>query len=141
MPLEIARQSDLERRSDLQRLEEQSRDYDRMAKALDWLAERWRERPSLDEAAAVVGLSPFHFQRIFTRWAGVSPKTFLAAIAHAEARRALEGGENVLNASYDAGLSGPSRLHDLFIAQEALTPGEARRRGDGVELTWGFAPT
>jgi len=122
-------------------LDERSADYHRMAKALEWLAEHWRDRPSLDEAAEVVGLSPFHFQRIFTRWAGVSPKTFTAAIAHAEARRSLEAGESVLDAAYDAGLSGPSRLHDLFIAQEAVTPGEARRRGEGLTLTWGWAPT
>ncbi len=125
----------------LDRLQAQSADYHRMEKALAWLAAHWREHPSLDDAAPIVGLSPFHFQRVFTRWAGVSPKTFMAAIAHAEARRILDGGENVLNAAFDAGLSGPSRLHDLFIAQEALTPGEARRRGEGVELTWGFAPT
>lgn len=123
------------------RLEERARDYERMAQALAWLAERWRERPSLDEAAEAVGLSPFHFQRIFTRWAGVSPKTFVAAIAHAEARRALEAGASVLDAALDAGLSGPSRLHDLFIAQEAVTPGEAKRRGEGITLRWGYAPT
>ena len=125
----------------LERLTAQSADYHRMAQALDWLAARWRDRPSLDDAAAAVGLSPFYFQRTFTRWAGVSPKTFMAAIAHAEARSRLADGENVLNAAFDAGLSGPSRLHDLFIAQEALTPGEARKRGEGVDLTWGFAPT
>lgn len=122
-------------------LETRSADYARMAKALEWLADRWRERPSLDEAAAAVGLSPFHFQRIFTRWAGVSPKTFMAAIAHAEARRLLEAGTPVLEASLDAGLSGPSRLHDLFVAHEAVTPGEARRRGEGIDLTFGWAPT
>ncbi|MBN9320193.1 MAG: 6-O-methylguanine DNA methyltransferase [Caulobacterales bacterium 68-7] len=120
---------------------ERSADYHRMDKALAWLAEHWRDRPSLDDAAEFVGLSPFHFQRVFTRWAGVSPKTFMAAIAHAEARRSLEAGESVLDAAYDAGLSGPSRLHDLFIAQEAVTPGEARRRGEGLTLTWGWAPT
>ena len=125
----------------LGRLQEQARDYHRMEKALQWLAERWSDHPTLDEAAAGVGLSPFHFQRIFTRWAGVSPKTFVAAIAHAEAREALESGANVLDASFDVGLSGPSRLHDLFIAQEAITPGEARRRGEGLELKWGLAPT
>src|SRR5665213_2948571 len=141
MPLEIAHRSDLERLPDLERLEEQSRDYDRMAKALDWLAERWRERPPLDAAAAAVGLSPFHFQRIFTRWAGVSPKTFVASIAHAEASKSLETGASVLDAAYDVGLSGPSRLHDLFIAQESVTPGEARRRGEGLTMSWGFAPT
>jgi AraC family transcriptional regulator of adaptative response/methylated-DNA-[protein]-cysteine methyltransferase len=122
-------------------LTERSADYDRMAKALAWLADRWQERPSLDEAAQAVGLSPFHFQRVFSRWAGVSPKTFVAAIAHAEARKSLEEGASVLDAAYDAGLSGPSRLHDLFIAQEAVTPGDVRRRGEGVDLTWGWAPT
>jgi AraC family transcriptional regulator, regulatory protein of adaptative response / methylated-DNA-[protein]-cysteine methyltransferase len=127
--------------ADMSRLDEQARDYQRMAKALDWLAAHWRERPSLDEAAEVVGLSPFHFQRIFTRWAGVSPKTFVAAIAHAEARDLLEEGASVLDAALDTGLSGPSRLHDLFIAHEAVTPGEARRRGEGLELRWGLAPT
>ncbi|MBI1683417.1 methylated-DNA--[protein]-cysteine S-methyltransferase [Caulobacter hibisci] len=125
----------------LARLAERSADYHRMAVALDWLAQRWMDRPSLDEAAAAVGLSPFHFQRIFTRWAGVSPKTFVAAIAHAEARRSLEAGASVLDAAYDAGLSGPSRLHDLFIAQEAATPGDVRRRGAGMTLRWGWAPT
>ena len=125
----------------LARLDEQARDYQRMAQALEWLAVRWRDRPSLEEAAAAVGLSPFHFQRIFTRWAGVSPKTFVASIAHAEARDLLEEGASVLDAALDTGLSGPSRLHDLFIAQEAVTPGEARRRGEGLELRWGLAPT
>ena len=132
---------DLHPSDTLSRLDERARDYDRMAKALRWLAERWRERPSLDEAAEAVGLSPFHFQRIFTRWAGVSPKTFVAAIAHAEARQMLEEGASVLDAALDAGLSGPSRLHDLFIAHEAVTPGDARRRGEGLTLRWGFAPT
>lgn len=127
--------------SDIIRLEDRARDYDRMAKALGWLAEHWHRHPSLEDAAEAVGLSPFHFQRTFTRWAGVSPKTFVAAIAHAEARRALEGGASVLDAAFDAGLSGPSRLHDLFVGQEGVTPGEAKRRGQGLTLRWGFAPT
>ena len=132
---------DLSPHSSFDRLQEQARDYQRMEKALGWLADRWNEHPSLDDAASQVGLSPFHFQRIFTRWAGVSPKTFVAAIAHAEAREALGSGASVLDASFDVGLSGPSRLHDLFIAQEAITPGEARRRGEGLQLRWGLAPT
>jgi AraC family transcriptional regulator of adaptative response/methylated-DNA-[protein]-cysteine methyltransferase len=135
MPLDLIASAPFER------LSEQARDYHRMEKALRWLAERWQDHPSLDEAAAAVGLSPFHFQRVFTRWAGVSPKTFVSAIAHAEARSALEGGASVLDAAFDAGLSGPSRLHDLFLAQEAITPGEARRRGEGLDLRWGLAPT
>ena len=125
----------------LDRLGEQASDYARMADALTWLSARWLDRPSLDEAAAAVGLSPHHFQRIFTRWAGVSPKTFMAAIAHAEAKGRLEAGETVLDAAFEVGLSGPSRLHDLFVAQEAVTPGEARKRGEGVEIGFGYAPT
>lgn len=125
----------------LVQLEDRARDYHRMERALAWLADHWQDHPSLDAAAEAVGLSPFHFQRIFTRWAGVSPKTFVGAIAHAEARRSLEAGASVLDAAFDAGLSGPSRLHDLFIAQEAVTPGEARRRGEGLTLRWGLAPT
>ena len=135
MPLDIAPPAALDR------LNEQARDYQRMDKALQWLAERWRDHPQLEEAAEAAGLSPFHFQRIFTRWAGVSPKTFVQAIAHAEARKLLEEGAPVLDAALDTGHSGPSRLHDLFIAHEAITPGEARRRGEGLELAWGLAPT
>lgn len=131
---------DTDKAAALERLNAQAADYQRMAKALAWLAERWQDRPALEEAAAATGLSAFHFQRIFTRWAGVSPKTFMAAIAHAEARGRLEAGATVLDAAYDVGLSGPSRLHDLFVAQEAVTPGEARRRGEGVEIGFGYAP-
>ncbi|MBE7219094.1 MAG: methylated-DNA--[protein]-cysteine S-methyltransferase [Caulobacteraceae bacterium] len=116
-------------------------DYARMAGALGWLAEHWRARPSLEEAAAAVGLSPAHFQRTFTRWAGVSPKTFVQALAHAESRRALEGGATLLDAAWDAGLSGPSRLHDLYVAHEAATPGDARRRGEGLAIRYGVAPS
>lgn len=120
---------------------QRAEDYARMESALEWLGARWRERPSLEEAAAAAGLSPHHFQRVFTRWAGVSPKSFMAALAHAEARRSLGEGANLLDAAWDAGLSGPSRLHDLFIAHEAVTPGEVRRRGEGLVLKFGFVPS
>ncbi len=122
-------------------LHTRSEDFERMRLALDWLGRRWRDRPSLDEAAEAAGLSPQHFQRVFTRWAGVSPKTFTAALAHAEARSALAKGASVMDAAFDAGLSGPSRLHDLFVAHEGSTPGQARRRGEGLEIAYGFAPS
>jgi AraC family transcriptional regulator of adaptative response/methylated-DNA-[protein]-cysteine methyltransferase len=122
-------------------LSQRAEDYLRMEQALEWLGARWRERPSLDEAAEAAGLSPHHFQRVFTRWAGVSPKSFMAALAHAEARRSLSQGANLLDAAWDAGLSGPSRLHDLFVAHEAVTPGAVRRRGEGLTLKFGFAPS
>ena len=120
---------------------QRAEDYTRMEAALEWLGARWRERPSLEAAAEAAGLSPQHFQRVFTRWAGVSPKSFMAALAHAEARRSLGEGANLLDAAWDAGLSGPSRLHDLFIAHEAVTPGEVRRRGEGLTFKFGFAPS
>jgi AraC family transcriptional regulator of adaptative response/methylated-DNA-[protein]-cysteine methyltransferase len=122
-------------------LQTRAEDYERMEAALDWLGRRWRDRPSLDAAAEAVGLSPHHFQRVFTRWAGVSPKTFVAALAHAEASARLADGDSVLDAALEVGLSGPSRLHDLFIAQEGVTPGQARRRGEGVTLRYGYAPS
>jgi len=122
-------------------LAERSVEFERMRRALDWLGSHWRDRPSLDEAAAAVGLSGPHFQRVFTRWAGVSPKTFLQTLAHAQARASLAQGATVLDAAFDAGLSGPSRLHDLFIAQEGATPGQARRRGEGMVLRYGVAPS
>ncbi len=120
---------------------ERAADFQRMETVLAWLADHWRDHPSLDSAAHAAGLSPHHFQRIFTRWAGVSPKTFVSAIAHAEARRVLNAGATVLDAAFEAGLSGPSRLHDLFIAHENVTPGEARRRGEGLTMRLGRAAT
>jgi AraC family transcriptional regulator of adaptative response/methylated-DNA-[protein]-cysteine methyltransferase len=118
-----------------------SRDYERMAEALAFLGENWRDRPSYVEAAARAGLSPHHFHRTFSRWTGISPKRYVDALAHADARAALAQGASLLDAAFDAGLSAPSRLHDLFIAHEAVTPGDAKRRGEGLEFAWGVAPT
>jgi AraC family transcriptional regulator of adaptative response/methylated-DNA-[protein]-cysteine methyltransferase len=118
-----------------------SRDYERMSQALAYLGENWRDRPNYVEAARRAGLSPHHFHRIFTRWTGTSPKRYVDALAHADARAALVEGASVLDATFDAGLSAPSRLHDLFIAHEAATPGEAKRKGEGLEFVWGVAPT
>lgn len=134
-------QAHLQRKAPANDLADRAADFQRMEAVLAWLADNWRDHPSLDAAAEAAGLSPHHFQRVFTRWAGVSPKTFVAAIAHSEARRALDAGATVLDAAFEAGLSGPSRLHDLFIAHESITPGEARRRGQGLLIRIGRAPT
>jgi len=122
-------------------LDDRARAYARMAKALEWLGDTWQDWPGLDEAARAMGLSPHHFQREFTRWAGISPKQFQGALAHAAAGDLLRRGASVLDASLEAGLSGPGRLHDLFIAHEGLTPGEAKSGGKGADLTLGKAPT
>ncbi len=116
-------------------------DYDRVTTALRYLEEHWRDRPSYGEAAEAAGISPHHFHRVFCRWTGTSPKRFADALAHSFSRSLLAGGASVLEASLEAGFSGPSRLHDLFIAHESVTPGEAKRRGEGLEFQIGRAPT
>ena len=122
-------------------LSERSIAYARMADALSHLGDTWRDWPDLSECARAVGLSPHHFQREFTRWAGISPKQYQAALAHAEAGDLLRQGASVLDTALETGLSGPSRLHDLFIAHEGLTPGEAKSGGEGADLVMGEADT
>lgn len=116
-------------------------DYPRVVAALDYLNEHWREQPDLDAAARAAGLSPHHFQRVFTRWVGASPKKFVQALTHASARRLLVDGASVLDAALDSGLSGPSRLHDVFIAEEAATPGAVKTGGADLVFRHGCAPT
>lgn len=115
--------------------------YARMADALRHLGETWRDWPDLASLADAAGLSPSHFQREFTRWAGISPRQYQSALAHGAAGDLLREGASVLDTALETGLSGPGRLHDLFIAHEGLTPGEAKSGGDGAELKIGRAPT
>ena len=118
------------------------RDYRRIEAAIAHIAAHRDDAPSLHEIAAAVHLSPFHFQRMFTRWAGVSPKRFARYLSLDQARAALRGGgASCLDAAFDAGLSGPGRLHDLFVTIEAMTPGEFRRGGAGLAIGYGFAPS
>ncbi|HSL19004.1 MAG TPA: methylated-DNA--[protein]-cysteine S-methyltransferase [Methylomirabilota bacterium] len=114
-------------------------DYDRVESALRYLHERRAERPSLDDVARHVGLSPAHFQRLFVRWAGVSPKRFLQFLTAEQARRCLAESRSVLDAAFDAGLSSPGRLHDLTVAVDAVTPGELRSGGAGMVIRHGLA--
>ena len=115
--------------------------FDRTAKAVLYLAENYRRQPSLEAAARVAGLSPFYFQREFTRLAGVSPKNFVAHLTLERAKRSLIEGRTVLDAAFEAGLSGSSRLHDLVLKAEAMTPGSYARRGAGVTIFYGWHPT
>ena len=116
-------------------------DYRRIERAIQFLDGKAREQPSLAEVAGAVGLSEFHFQRLFQRWAGISPKRFLQVVTIADARRLLDESRSLLDVSLDLGLSGPSRLHDLFLSLEKMTPGEYRRRAAGMTLSWGRADT
>lgn len=114
-------------------------DYGRIEEVIGYLAEDYRSQPSLSVLAKRVGLSDFHFQRLFLRWAGVTPKEFLQCLTHAHAKRLLDRGESVLDAALDSGLSGPGRLHDLCIKLEAATPGEIKSGGAGWRIVYGFA--
>lgn len=125
----------------LKTLAQAQTDYERVERALKWLDAHWQDRPTLAQTAAQVGMSEHHFHRIFTRWTGTSAKRFVEALEHSQARADLLRGESVLGAALAAGLSGPSRLHDLFLAFEAVTPGEAKSRGHGLQFTLGLAPT
>ena len=110
--------------------------YNLMAAALRYIEERRDEQPSLDEVAAAIGLSPAHFQRVFSQWVGVSPKRYLQYLTLDHAKRLLDDRFTVLDATYASGLSAPSRLHDLFLRWEAMTPGEYARKGKDLRIDW-----
>lgn len=114
-----------------------TRDYQRIERALRYIEANVRRQPGLDEIAAHVGLSEFHFQRLFTQWAGITPKRFLQFLTKEHAKASLRRSQNVLDASLDAGLSGPGRLHDLLVSCEAITPGELKAGGAGLVIDYG----
>lgn len=116
-------------------------DYLRIAQAIRFLDEHQEEQPGLAETASAAGLSEAHFQRLFCRWAGVSPKRYLQALTARRARDLLAASRDVLDVSFAAGLSGPGRLHDLAVNVFAATPAQLRDGGAGLELRHGFAPT
>ncbi len=118
-----------------------ARDFHRIARAIGYIDAHYLEQPKLREMARAVHLSEFHFSRLFRRWAGVTPKQYLAHLTAQAARAALAQAPSVLEAAHAVGLSGPSRLHDLTVTLEALTPGEIRSGGAGVALTAGFSDT
>ena len=118
-----------------------SRDYERVEQAINFIEQNFRSQPTLSEAARSVGLSEYHFQRLFKRWVGISPKRFLQFLTVDHARDLLRNGKSVLATSYDAGLSGPGRLHDLFVTVDAVTPGEYKQQGEGLVISYGFHDT
>ena len=116
-------------------------DYQRIAKVISFVGEKHHEQPSLKELAALVGLSVHHFQRLFVRWAGVSPKKFLQCVTADAAIQRLKRGQSILSTALDEGLSGPGRLHDLTILLQSASPGEIKSGGEGWQLEIGFAAT
>lgn len=118
---------------------QQSEDYHRIERAIRFIEDNFKSRPNLDQIAAHVNLSRFHFDRLFKRWAGISPIQFLGYLTLDYTKRKLPESRSLLDASLAAGPSGPARLHDLFVTFEAMTPGDFKRLGAGLEIRYGFS--
>jgi AraC family transcriptional regulator of adaptative response/methylated-DNA-[protein]-cysteine methyltransferase len=118
-----------------------SEDYLRIEQAIRYLEANYQRQPDLAEIAASVHLSEFHFQRLFTHWVGISPKRYLQFLTKESAKNWLKASASLLEAAYASGLSGPSRLHDLFVTCEAVTPGEFKHKGEGLQITYGIHPS
>jgi AraC family transcriptional regulator of adaptative response/methylated-DNA-[protein]-cysteine methyltransferase len=116
----------------------QGGDYETVRRVIEKISLDYRDQPSLETLAAEVGETPTGLQKLFTRWAGLSPKGFLQAVTLDHARRLLDDGMPLLEASYEVGMSGPGRLHDLFVTHEAMSPGDYKTRGDGLTIRYGF---
>jgi AraC family transcriptional regulator of adaptative response/methylated-DNA-[protein]-cysteine methyltransferase len=114
------------------------RDYERIEKAIKYIEAHFERQPELKEIADHIGLSEFHFQRLFSGWVGISPKRFLQFLTKEYVKGLLARPTNLLDATFDAGLSSPGRLHDLFVACEAVTPGEYKSGGRGISISYGF---
>jgi AraC family transcriptional regulator, regulatory protein of adaptative response / methylated-DNA-[protein]-cysteine methyltransferase len=116
-------------------------DYDVVRRAIAFLSENWRIQPEIEAVASATGVSASELHHLFRRWAGITPKAFLQAITLDHARRLLRDSASVLDASFEVGLSGPGRLHDLFVTHEAMSPGEWKSGGAGLTVAYGFQPS
>ena len=119
--------------------EQKPADYERIAKAIEFISLHAQRQPSLEEIADHLHLSPFHFQRLFSQWAGLTPKQFLKVLTLEHAKQLLLQSSSVFNTSGEVGLTSSSRLHDHFVSIEAVTPGEFKRRGEGLEISYGLS--
>jgi AraC family transcriptional regulator, regulatory protein of adaptative response / methylated-DNA-[protein]-cysteine methyltransferase len=116
-------------------------DYEVVRRAIAYISEHWRAQPAIETIAEAAGVAPTDLHHLFRRWAGLTPKAFLQAITLDHARRLLRESASVLDASYEVGLSGPGRLHDLFVTHEAMSPGEWKAGGEGLAITYGCHPS
>jgi len=122
-------------------MNEAHQDYETVRKVLEHITENWRDQPELDDLARLTGQEATYLQKTFTRWAGLSPKAFLQAITLDHAKRLLGGGLPLLDTSFELGLSGPGRLHDLFVTHESMSPGVYKAGGEGITIHYGFHPS
>jgi len=117
------------------------RDYDSVRRAIAFISEHWRSQPTIEAMADAAGLTPDELHHLFRRWAGLTPKAFMQALTLDHAKGLLRGSASVLDAALDSGLSGPGRLHDLFVTHEAMSPGEWKNGGAGMTLRFGYHPS
>jgi AraC family transcriptional regulator of adaptative response/methylated-DNA-[protein]-cysteine methyltransferase len=116
-------------------------DYDVVRRAIAHIRGNWRDQPDIETIAEAAKVTPTELHHLFRRWAGLTPKAFLAALTLDHARNILRDSASVLDATYEVGLSGPGRLHDLFVTHEAMSPGEWKSGGEGLQLRYGFHPS
>src|SRR6202008_3175388 len=116
-------------------------DYDIVRRAIGFISQEWRKQPEIESIAHAVGVPPTELHPLFRRWPGLTPKAFLQAITLDRARTLLRSSASVLDAAYEVGLSGPGRLHDLFVTHEAMSPGEWKSGGEGLSVAYGFHPS
>lgn len=126
--------------SDLTPLQSAADDYEAVRRAVRFISEQWRDQPAIEAIADAAGVSATELHHLFRRWCGLTPKAFLQAITLDHARTLLRSSASVLDAAYEVGLSGPGRLHDLFVTHEAMSPGEWKAGGEGLTLRYGFHP-
>jgi AraC family transcriptional regulator of adaptative response/methylated-DNA-[protein]-cysteine methyltransferase len=127
--------------SDLRPLDAAVADYDIVRRAIAHIHGHWRKQPEIEEIAEAASVTPTELHHLFRRWAGLTPKAFLQALTLDSARELLRSSASVLDASYEVGLSGPGRLHDLFVTHEAMSPGEWKTGAEGVTVSFGFHPS
>ena len=117
------------------------RDYDSVRRAIAFISEHWRAQPTIESMADAAGVTPDELHHLFRRWAGLTPKAFMQALTLDHAKGLLRNSASVLDAALNSGLSGPGRLHDLFVTHEAMSPGEWKNGGAGMTLRFGFHPS
>ncbi|WP_458761428.1 methylated-DNA--[protein]-cysteine S-methyltransferase [Afipia sp. TerB] len=127
--------------ANLQRGGDALRDYDAVRRTIAFISENWRTQPTIEAMADAVSVTPDELHHLFRRWAGLTPKAFMQALTLDNAKRLLRDSASILDAAYDSGLSGPGRLHDLFVTHEAMSPGEWKKGGAGMTLHYGFHPS
>jgi AraC family transcriptional regulator, regulatory protein of adaptative response / methylated-DNA-[protein]-cysteine methyltransferase len=139
--MEISAMLSPDRVLDFAPLQGAAADYAVVQRAIAYITEHWRAQPEIEEIAAAAGVTDTELHHLFRRWAGLTPKAFLQALTLDHARKLLRDSASVLDATYEVGLSGPGRLHDLFVTHEAMSPGEWKTGGEGLTIRYGFHPS